>query len=219
MSLITLLRHGQANTEAREEADYDRLSPLGHEQAAWLGAHLRNTGEVFARFYSGSLRRHRETAAGLDLTGLNEPAIDPRFNEIEYFNISQLLEAQHGVAMPETREEFAAHLPILFTAWSEGKIEGTPETFTEFEARVRDAMAEVQAGEGRAMVVTSGGVIGMAMRVTMGLSIHAMARACLAIENTSMSRWIDLDGELALTQFNITGHLDHPDRQFARTHL
>ncbi len=41
MSHITPIRHGQANTGARTEADYDRLSPLGHQQAAWLGDHLR----------------------------------------------------------------------------------------------------------------------------------------------------------------------------------
>ena len=29
MSYITLVRHGQANTAARDEHSYDRLSPLG----------------------------------------------------------------------------------------------------------------------------------------------------------------------------------------------
>jgi len=37
MSHITLIRHGQANTGARDEQSYDRLSALGHQQAAWLG--------------------------------------------------------------------------------------------------------------------------------------------------------------------------------------
>ena len=41
---ITLIRHGQANTGARSEADYDRLSDLGRQQALWLGEHLRATG-------------------------------------------------------------------------------------------------------------------------------------------------------------------------------
>ena len=41
MSHITLIRHGQANSQARDEASYDRLSDLGHQQAAWLGEWLR----------------------------------------------------------------------------------------------------------------------------------------------------------------------------------
>jgi hypothetical protein len=68
-------------------------------------------------------------------------------------------------------------------------------------------------------VVTSGGVIGMAMRVTMGLDIPALSHACLAIQNTSMHRFQPLATGLALTQFNATPHLDTPDRHHAQTHL
>jgi hypothetical protein len=39
------------------------------------------------------------------------------------------------------------------------------------------------------------------------------------VENTSLSRWLPLRGSLALTQFNALPHLEHPERQFARTHL
>ena len=46
MTEVILIRHGQANSGARSEADYDRLSPLGRQQAAWLADHLRETGEV-----------------------------------------------------------------------------------------------------------------------------------------------------------------------------
>ncbi|MEC7667486.1 MAG: phosphoglycerate mutase family protein, partial [Pseudomonadota bacterium] len=61
MSQITLVRHGQANTTARDEASYDRLSDLGHQQAAWLGGYFRNSNERYARAYSGTLLRHRQT--------------------------------------------------------------------------------------------------------------------------------------------------------------
>ena len=43
MSHITLIRHGQANSAAKDEPSYDRLSDLGHQQAAWLGHYLRDT--------------------------------------------------------------------------------------------------------------------------------------------------------------------------------
>ena len=37
MGEIVLIRHGQANSHATTEEDYDRLSPLGHDQARWVG--------------------------------------------------------------------------------------------------------------------------------------------------------------------------------------
>ena len=55
MSHITLVRHGQANTTARDEENYDKLSDLGHQQARWLGAHLRDTHAHHPRVYCGTL--------------------------------------------------------------------------------------------------------------------------------------------------------------------
>ncbi len=40
MSKITLIRHGQANNTATDEAGYDRLSDLGRQQARWLGEYM-----------------------------------------------------------------------------------------------------------------------------------------------------------------------------------
>lgn len=216
MSQITLVRHGQANTEARDEASYDQLSELGARQAAWLGAHLDDTGEVFARSYRGSLHRHRQTAEAM---GIDRADTDPRFNEMEFFTLAQLFEAQHGQPIPDTREDFVQFMPRMLTAWQDGAIADAPESFADFETRVSSGLRDLIAGEGRAIVITSGGVIGMAMRLTLGLDLAAMARVCLTIENTSLSRWLPLEGSLALTQFNALPHLEGPDRQFARTHL
>jgi len=62
MSHITLVRHGQANSDAKDETSYDKLSALGHQQAAWLGAHLQGSETRHMRLYTGTLRRHIETA-------------------------------------------------------------------------------------------------------------------------------------------------------------
>ena len=59
MGEIILVRHGQANSSARDEEGYDRLSDLGHQQAAWLGDYMRDREGVFYKVISGSLRRHR----------------------------------------------------------------------------------------------------------------------------------------------------------------
>jgi broad specificity phosphatase PhoE len=219
MSFVTLVRHGQANTQARDEETYDRLSDLGWQQARWLGAHLTGAGERFARVYTGTLRRHIETAEGIAADCAAAPVQDPRLNEMAYFTMAQRLEEQHGIPMPGEREAFITHVDQLFTYWQEGKLEDIPESFQDFETRVQDALSEIAAGEGRALVVTSGGLISMAMRLILRLDTHAMAHMCLAIENSSLHRVQPLSTGLAMTQFNAIPHLDTPERQHARTHL
>ncbi|EBA07617.1 histidine phosphatase family protein [Sagittula stellata] len=219
MSHVTLVRHGQANSAARDELEYDRLSELGWQQAEWLGGWFRSTGEKFARVYTGTLRRHVETAEAIAPDCLEGPIRDPRLNELSYFDLATLVESQHGLMMPVDREAFVSHLPKMFGLWQEDRIEDAPETFAAFEARVRAALTEIAEGEGRALIVTSGGLIGMAMRIVMRLDLTAMAHACLAIENTSLHRIQPLPSGLALTQFNALPHLDTPDRLFARSHL
>jgi broad specificity phosphatase PhoE len=217
MAHITLVRHGQANSQARDEGGYDRLSDLGWQQARWLGAHFRDSGEVFKRVYSGTLRRHVETAQGV--IGDAEVVRDPRLNELAYFDMAQAMERQHGVPIPNEREGFIQHLPMLFEYWREGRIRDVPESFEDFETRVKGAIDEIAHGEGRALVITSGGLIGMAMRLTMGLDLPAMAHACLSIQNSSVHRWAVMPTGLALTQFNAIPHLETVERQFAQTHV
>jgi len=217
MSTITLIRHGQANSAARDETSYDQLSELGHQQARWLGAYFRTVEEPVTRVYCGTLRRHRETVAGMALA----PAAreDARLNELSYFGMAEIAARVHGLKHPAGREEFAAHMPKLFKLWQEGALPDAPEPFDGFSARVAEAIAEIAAGTGPAVVVTSGGLIGMVMRQVMGLSIEAMSHACLAIMNTSVHQLHPVAGRPILVQFNAVPHLDAPERRFARTHL
>jgi broad specificity phosphatase PhoE len=216
MSHITLIRHGQANTEAKDEASYDRLSPLGHQQATWLGDHLRASASHHPRVYCGTLTRHVETARRMDA---GDAIPDDRLNELEYFTLARLLEEQHGIALPSEREGFIQHLPRIFTAWQEGALEGAPETFEAFEARVTDALHEIAGGRGPALVVTSGGLIAIALRQVMDLNIAATARVALAIMNTSMHRLFPIGEHLSPVLFNAVPHLEMPDRHFAQTHF
>ncbi|GAA6201445.1 histidine phosphatase family protein [Aquicoccus sp. SU-CL01552] len=216
MSHITLVRHGQANTEARDETSYDRLSPLGHQQAQWLGAHLRASAADHGRIYCGTLTRHLETAQAM---GLGEAVRDPRLNELEYFTLAQLMEQQRGVAIPQDREGFVAHLPLVFEAWQRGEIDNPPESFEAFETRVREALSEIAAGSGPALVVTSGGLIAMAMRQVLGLGVPSMARMALAIMNTSLHRLFPIGDALSPVLFNAVPHLEQPERHYAQTHL
>lgn len=219
MSFVTLVRHGQANTHARDEVSYDKLSELGWQQARWLGEHFRQTGEVFARVYTGTLRRHVETAEGIDAESPAPILRDERLNEFTYWDLAHAYHDQHGVALPDGREEFVTHLPRMLGAWRDGILEGVPETFDHFENRVREALTEISGGQGRALVVTSGGLIGMSMRLVLDLDMRGLAHMCLSVENTSLHRVQPLATGLAVTQFNATPHLDTAERQHARSHL
>lgn len=219
MSKITLIRHGQAQTGATDETAYDSLSDLGHVQAKWLGQHFREVEEGFDRVYAGTLIRHQETAAGMAMHQAGELITDARLNEVAYFDLSNKMHEQFGLAHATCRDEFLVHLPLVFTAWQDGRIEGAEESFHDFQARVDEVLHEIAAGEGRALVVTSGGLIGMVMRVALGLELGSFARICLAIKNTSIHRLDQIGAGLTLTQFNSIPHLEASARQDAQTYI
>lgn len=219
MPHITLVRHGQANTEARDEAGYDRLSDLGHQQARWLGAHFEATGERFSRVLSGTLHRQIDTAKSMGAERHAPLVTDPRLNELHYFTMAQLYEAQTGLPTPTTREEFATHMPRLLGAWEKGEIADAPESHADFTARVDALIDEVATSEGRALLVTSGGVIAAVLRRVLGLDLLAWSQVTLAIMNSSVHRIHIMNGRPMLAHFNAIPHLEHRDRQFAQTHL
>lgn len=213
MGEIILVRHGQANSGATDEESYDRLSDLGHQQARWLGDYLRDREGPFDKVIAGSLRRHRETAAGI---GYDDPTIDPRLNEMDYFNLGQALEDVHGVPFPGP-DEFAAHVPQVMEAWHAAEIKGV-ETFASFEDRVTSVLQEAAQPGARVLCVTSGGVIGMIMRHLLDLDPRRMAHVLLPIMNTSVHRVHVIPQGTILAGFNAIPHLDDPDRVHARTH-
>jgi broad specificity phosphatase PhoE len=212
---IILIRHGQANSGAKDEESYDRLSDIGHQQATWLGDYLRYHGEEFDRVICGSLRRHRETAADLELP--NQVAIDPRINEMQYFDLANEFHAQTKTPAPNSAEEFAQHLPHLFTAWQSGALDSAHVSYGNFAQRFKDVMSELTELGGRSLVVTSGGVIGMAIAQHLALGPEGFARVMLPIHNSSMHRFDVRGGTTHMAGYNATPHLDGAARRHART--
>ncbi|MEL6688771.1 MAG: histidine phosphatase family protein [Pseudomonadota bacterium] len=217
MGEIILIRHGQANSAATDEESYDKLSGLGHQQARWLGGYLLDHDEHFDVVLSGTLTRHQETAASM---GLIPHKLDSRLNELDYFNLSEALEKARGVPRPDSSsgsEGFAAHMPMVMKAWHDAEIQGQ-ESFANFEARIRDVLKEAEQPGRRVICVTSGGVIGMALRHLLGLDPLRMAHILLPIFNTSIHRVAVRPQGAMLAGFNATPHLDAPARSYAKTH-
>lgn len=218
MTQITLIRHGQANNSATDEVGYDSLSDLGRQQIRWLGDHMRASGEQFERIYAGALNRHQQSAAEWGAE-VSEVTTDARLNEVRYFELSELMHEQFGIPAPEGHEGFVDHLSLTFSAWQEGKIEGASETFHDFQTRVSDVLHEIVARGEKAIVFTSGGLIGMATRVAMGLEMGPFTRAILPIMNSSVHKFEPHPAGIMITQFNAVPHLEHPDRHYAQTHI
>lgn len=214
MGEITLVRHGQANSAANNEIDYDKLSDLGHQQAKWLGDWIHAHDGPFDAVFSGSLRRQKETVAGM---GFTDVTVDERLNEIAYYDLTDAMTAYDPDNKRTSPDDFVTHFPATLTAWKEGHIKG-PETYQNFTDRVQGVM-EMAAQPGRRILcVTSGGIIARAVSSILGLDIPQMARIALPILNTSVHRIHVTDHGPLLSTFNSSPHLDHADRLTARTH-
>ena len=214
MGEITLVRHGQANSAATNEADYDKLSDLGHQQARWLGEWMHAHDGPVDAVYAGSLRRQRETVAGMGFTDVNT---DERLNEITYYTLTEEMDALDIAPKRTSPDDFATHFPATLTAWRDGLIKGT-ETYDAYGARVAAILQEAAQPGKRILCVTSGGIIARAVAHILHLDIPEMAQIALPILNTSVHRIHVTDHGSILGTFNGSPHLDHADRLAARTH-
>lgn len=215
MGELILVRHGQANTGAQNEAEYDRLSDLGHKQARWLGDWLTVHESGFDLVLAGTMRRHGQTATG---AGFPDPVRDARLNELDYFALSRDMDITHGVPQPASEQDFTAHVPQTFKAWHDAEIAGA-EPFAAFEGRIRDILAEASTPGKRTLCFTSGGVIAMALRLALDLDPERLAQVLLPIYNSSLHRFRVRQEGTFLSGFNAIPHLDAPDRETSRTFI
>jgi broad specificity phosphatase PhoE len=117
MAELFLVRHAQA---AFGTDDYDRLTELGHRQARWLGEYFAARGMAFDRVLTGTLRRHRETLAGIatadaalpgaeEIEGLNEYRADALITA--YQAARGLPPVDHGADCKPTRTRHSRRFP------------------------------------------------------------------------------------------------------------
>ncbi|MEM9845935.1 MAG: histidine phosphatase family protein [Pseudomonadota bacterium] len=216
MAEIVLVRHGQANSKATDELSYDQLSDLGRQQADWLGTHFRDMSQPFDRVLTGTLQRQVDTAGAM---GFPKPVQDARLNELAYFELTEAARQQHHMSVPDSPAGFARYLPRVMELWTQDALEDVPERFDDFAQRVQSVIDDQCRAAGRALLVTSGGVIGMAVRHSLNLDTMGLAKVMLQIANASIHRLNYVHENLMLGGFNATPHLDDPDRAHARTYV
>lgn len=218
MSSILLVRHGQASFGA---ADYDDLSPTGHDQSRVLGAALASRGIVADVVVAGEMKRHAQTATGLlDGAGwTSDVHVDAGWNEFDHLLV---LAVHDRPATTEGESEKAA-----FQRWFEGATlrwtsgdhdDRYDESFTSFTSRVGSALARLVDDlprKGTAVVLTSGGPIAWAAASL--LADDATARTDLWLRlnpvsiNTGVSTVVCGGRGTTLVAFNAHDHLS-PDQ-------
>ena len=222
MPHLYLVRHAQPDFTG----NYDSVTELGLQQAAWLGEHLAACGHGFARVACGNLQRQVQTLETL-LQHLPEPPsprVDPRFNE---YDAASVLAAYHQAderamrATGDRRGYFTAVRGAL-QAWSrqDGAPEGT-ESWRGFGARVSaaaDAVCDGLAKDDRVLVVTSGGVIGRLVAEALGAGAEAAIQLNLQTRNTGITEIVRGRSVARLVAFNAVPHLERADRVHAVTH-
>lgn len=210
---LWLVRHGQADFGSD---DYDRLTDLGRQQAVWLGAHLRDMGLAFDRVAAGRLRRQQETAEAIAGIMGGEVETVPGLEE---YDSDRLLQA-HGYTHGQRggRREHFQRLRAALMDWAAGHIEGA-ESWAEFDARIRAAIAGLAKGsDGRVLAASSGGAIAMAVCQVLGIGPDRMIEFNLQARNTGVTRLVFSRRTVYLNMFNAIPHLERPDRAHAETY-
>jgi broad specificity phosphatase PhoE len=147
MGTLYLVRHGQASFGA---ADYDNLSPLGHQQAVRLGEYFKAKGLQFDGVLMGTLRRHAQTYAGICKgAGFDMPAL--LWAGLNEYDSEAVVKAMHAEPLPTDRtpENYRHHFRLLKTglaAWMAGTAQpvGMP-SYSDFVGGITSALDHVRS--------------------------------------------------------------------------
>jgi len=214
---LVLVRHGATpnNLDARYTGQSDiAMSELGERQAAALAARLasRLAARRFDTLVSSDLARARGTAERL-AAALSLPLqFDPDLREV-------------GMGEWEGRSvaEVAARYRHALAAWERDPIRFAPpggESLEQFVARIRRSLARWTNGSAgdTVLMVTHGGVIGVAVCLALGLPLdfrRRIGRDNTSITELELDRAVEGEGGMPLAprnahlvRLNDTAHLE-----------
>lgn len=222
MSLLTLVRHGQASFGTH---DYDRLSAVGERQAGLLGEHLAAIDRLPHALYSGTLKRQQHTARIIAATTALDIAENPAFDEYDAAGLLKLHSARHGTSIIELQHEdgsidprrFQRRLEKVGLAWVSGELaDPSLETWHEFRSRVAagiDHVLSSAARSERVMVCTSAGVVAAAVGHLLALDDQSTLRLSWSVHNSSITQVLFDGARRSLLSFNAVPHLESPARR------
>ena len=214
MGTLYLVRNGQASFGAD---DYDRLSELGHRQSARLGEYFAERGIHFDGLIAGTLRRHKETLAGI-LQGMNRGGEHLSWDGLDEYDSDAVIATVHPdkLQKPTSPEMVRHHFRLLrdgLAQWMAGATQpaGMP-SYREFVAGVAGALDHVRANHygQNVLVVTSGGPISTAVGHVLGTPAQTTIDLNMRIRNTAITEFAFTPKRHMLVSFNAIPHLDAP---------
>jgi broad specificity phosphatase PhoE len=220
MGAIYLVRHGQASFGTH---DYDRLTATGFAQSRLLGAYFGARKIRFEALYTGTLRRHAETAQSI-VEGDSQRGEWPqplRFAGLDEYRSEALILALTGeipaaAADAERRDPdlVREHFRLLkdaLLAWAEDRIQpfGMP-SFQEFQDGAVAALVDArrQFADGNVLVVSSGGPIAAIVAAVLKAPPQTAVELNLRIRNSSVTEFATSTRRHHLVSFNALPHLD-----------
>jgi broad specificity phosphatase PhoE len=223
MGNLYLVRHGQASFGA---ADYDNLSELGQRQSVRLGEHFREQGQQFDVVLTGTLKRHRQTFAGI-AEGMQLGAVEAReLPGLNEFDGDAVIRAIHPEPLqrPTTPDGVRAHFRLLregIAAWMQGRT--APEgmiSYAAFRAGVQDAIDHVRAEHADAdvLIVSSGGPISTAVGLVLGTTPETTIDLNMRMRNSAVTEFAVTPKRHALITYNTLPHLEAPAYRSWITH-
>jgi broad specificity phosphatase PhoE len=227
MGLITIVRHGQASTFAK---DYDRLTDLGHVQARRLGEYWANMGVSWDRVLIGPRLRHRQTAECVGEVyqerSLGWPAAEV-VQDLDELPFSKIVAHLQGERAEPGRESMSlAEVPeherpqvlramfrrvkVLTGRYARERLD-VPEAeswdeFGERAQRALDYMANSGPGQ-RVVAFSSGGISGRVISRVLGLDEERTVDLMLRLRNSSYTSIIYSPSSRSLLSLNAVPHL------------
>ncbi len=217
MGHIYLIRHGQASFGAD---DYDKLSPLGHQQSERLGQYLAQRSErlglTWEAVLTGSLRRHAETWAAMAKGAgwAHTPTVWPGLDEYDSTALLQALPRDRELQDPHTPEGYKQHFRLLrdaLTQWMAGTISphGMP-TYPAFVDGITSALTHIRqhCPHGNVLVVSSGGPISTLVGHLLRTPPETTIELNMQLQNTALTELVVTAHHARLVRFNTLPHLD-----------
>jgi broad specificity phosphatase PhoE len=220
MGSIYVVRHGQA---AFGTDDYDRLTDTGFAQAHQLGAYFERRNLRFAAVYTGTLRRHMQTAEAIfagnkqgsevpgpeSVAGLNEYNVEAVL--VAFAGATPPFAASAGNRDPAFMRDHFRSLKAGLLAWSEGRIApaGMP-SWMRFQADAVTALvsARQRFPDGNVLVVSSGGPISAIVAAALGAPPATAIELNMRLRNCSLTEFASSSRRHSLVSFNALPHLE-----------
>jgi broad specificity phosphatase PhoE len=233
MSLLYLIRHAQASFL---QENYDKLSPLGEQQAVTLAEYWAARKLKFDRVASGPCQRQKHTAKLVARAYQASHQNFPELEELEEFDeyqaeavlkraLPELLATDKSIAKlqaafksssteTEQRKHFQKLFESVITRWVRAEISPKDvESWQEFKTRVNSGLKKFlkQGRRGEtAAIFTSVGPIAIAMQTALKLSNESALAVSWMSPNCSWSEFLYGADRFTLSTFNSHPHLEDP---------